>query len=295
MSASPPPWRPLVILGAGRSGTNMLRDILCSLPGYATWPCDEINYIWRHGSRSWPDDVLPAERATPAFQRFLARRFHAQWKRSGAEQIVEKTCANTLRVPYVDRALEGRARYLHIVRDGRDVVASAERRWTAPLDLRYILQKARYVPLGDVPYYALRYLGARLHRLRSSEKRLGSWGPRYPGMPEDLATRPLGEVIAQQWAACVGSARDALHELAPDRHLTLRYEDFTAQPAVELARVGAFLGESWSEEQRTAVTAEVRQSSVGGWRTKLDAELAETISQQHAALLDWVAQPGAPA
>lgn len=287
MSASTPPWQPLVILGAGRSGTNMLRDILTSLPGYATWPCDEINYIWRHGSRDWPDDALPAERADERYQRFLAKRFHAQWKRSGATNIVEKTCANALRVPYVDRALQGRARFLHIVRDGRDVAASAEKRWTASLDLGYILKKARYVPLGDVPYYALRYLGARLHRLRSSEKRLGSWGPRYPGMPKDLQQMPLGAVIAKQWAACVASTRDALAELPEARSLTLRYEDFTAQPAQELARIGDFLGEAWTAEQLEQVTASVRASSVGGWHKKLDPELAARISEEHAALLTW--------
>ena len=31
-------------------GHNMLRDVLTKLPGVATWPCDEINYIWRHGT-----------------------------------------------------------------------------------------------------------------------------------------------------------------------------------------------------------------------------------------------------
>ena len=39
--------------------------------------------------------------------------------------MVEKTCANTLRLPFVDKVLP-EARYLHIVRDGVDVVASAE-------------------------------------------------------------------------------------------------------------------------------------------------------------------------
>ena len=42
--------QPVVIIGAARSGTNMLRDVLVKLPGVGTWPCDEINYIWRHGN-----------------------------------------------------------------------------------------------------------------------------------------------------------------------------------------------------------------------------------------------------
>ena len=56
----------LVIIGAPRSGTNMLRDVLTSFDGIGTWPCDEINYIWRHGNVRYPSDEIPADRATPA-------------------------------------------------------------------------------------------------------------------------------------------------------------------------------------------------------------------------------------
>ena len=41
--ASPMNRAPVVIIGAPRSGTNMLRDVLVGVGGYATWPCDEIN------------------------------------------------------------------------------------------------------------------------------------------------------------------------------------------------------------------------------------------------------------
>jgi len=34
----------IIIVGAPRSGTNMLRDVLTSFDGVCTWPCDEINY-----------------------------------------------------------------------------------------------------------------------------------------------------------------------------------------------------------------------------------------------------------
>ena len=55
----------VVIIGAPRSGTNMLRDILSTFEGVATWPCDEINYIWRHGNMSYPSDEIPRELANP--------------------------------------------------------------------------------------------------------------------------------------------------------------------------------------------------------------------------------------
>ena len=48
--------KPIIIIGAPRSGTNMLRDVLCNLDGVGSWPCDEINYIWRHGNVKNPSD-----------------------------------------------------------------------------------------------------------------------------------------------------------------------------------------------------------------------------------------------
>ena len=44
------PFKPLIIIGAGRSGTNALRDALTTFSKISSWPCDEINPIWRHGN-----------------------------------------------------------------------------------------------------------------------------------------------------------------------------------------------------------------------------------------------------
>ena len=65
----------LIIIGAPRSGTNMLRDVLVRFPGVATWPCDEINYIWRHGNLRYPSDEFPAERADARVQRYIRAQF----------------------------------------------------------------------------------------------------------------------------------------------------------------------------------------------------------------------------
>ena len=68
-------YQPAVIIGAPRSGTNMLRDVLTSLEGIATWPCDEINYIWRHGNVRFPSDEIPADRATPVIKSYIQQSF----------------------------------------------------------------------------------------------------------------------------------------------------------------------------------------------------------------------------
>ncbi|MGB0953139.1 MAG: sulfotransferase family protein [Planctomycetota bacterium] len=280
------PYRPVVILGAGRSGTNMLRDVLCSLPGFGTWPCDEINYLWRHGNKRIEHDEFGPEHARPEIQRFLDRAFQACAKREACTTVVEKTCANTLRAGFVATALPEHARFLHIVRDGEDVVASAGKRWTATLDIPYLMKKARFVPKTDLPYYALRYFGARLHRLFDKEGKVSFWGPRYVGMEEDLLNRNLAEVCALQWKRCVEKCMADLDQYAADRTLHLRYEDFVAAPAQELARIGHFLQEDWSEEDCQAAVRKVSGGSVGKGARDLNAEQRDAIDAIVAPLMD---------
>lgn len=113
-------YQPVVIIGAPRSGTNILRDVLSSHPDATTWPCDEINYMWRHGNRGHPSDELPADSASERVRTFVQRRFE-RVARTGGAYVVEKTCANSLRIPFIDAILPN-ARYAFIVRDGRDAV-----------------------------------------------------------------------------------------------------------------------------------------------------------------------------
>lgn len=252
---------PVVIVGAARSGTNMLRDVLTALPGFVTWPCDEIPYVWRHGNRAHPDDEFTREMARPAVRAFIRREFDHLGRRSGA-RVVEKTCANALRVRFVDEVLPD-ARFLVIVRHGMDAAASAMLRWRSGFDLRYSLAKARWVPAGDVPYYAGRYLLNRLRRLSAGDRRLAAWGPVFAGMrglPRDL---PLAELSARQWRRCVERTDQDLAAIDPRRVYVVRYEDFVAAPAAELARILAFLGAEADARAVAAACAGVRGGSVG--------------------------------
>lgn len=238
------PFTPLVIIGAGRSGTNVLRDVLTGLPGFASWKCDEINPIWRHGNINWPDDELPVEAARPEVKHFIRQQFLKVWRQNGQpEFVVEKTCANALRVGFVAAVLP-EARFVHIIRHGADVAASAEKRWRGELEmpgLPYFWAKIRYAPKGDLPRYGLSFVKNRL-ALRGRMRRFSSWGPRFKGMDE-LAGTDLPRLTAMQWAASVVRADAAFANMAKDRVIELRYEDFIAAPEAELSRILAFLGQ----------------------------------------------------
>lgn len=279
----PLPFIPLVIIGAGRSGTNALRDALVKLDGMATWPCDEINPIWRHGNIDHPDDALPISAATAPVRMFIRKAFLRIWRNTGCPSVVvEKTCANSLRVPFVAAVLP-EARFIHIVRDGVDVLSSARKRWRGELELpglHYYLAKARYAPVTDLPRYAIRAIRNRLAIRLGRRRHFDLWGPVFPGM-EKMQEAPLDLRIAKQWVACVTAADAALSHLPADRVLTLRYEDFTADPVAQLDRIAQWLGHQLSRSQLNAAAASVRQNSVGKGRSgTLDPETSAVLADR---------------
>lgn len=269
-------YQPVIIIGAARSGTNMLRDVLTTLPGFGTWPCDEINYIWRFGNARHPSDELTPDHARPQVRRYIRRRFSALALRRGLRFVVEKTCANSLRVPFVDAVFPD-AKYVFLVRDGRDVVASACKCWRAPLRPMYLLRKARFVPWRDVPYYGFRYACNRLYRLVSRERRVATWGPRFDGLADFAREHSLEETCAEQWKRSVDAAARALAALDDGRVYSVRYEDFVTHPAEHLLRICRFLGCPQDDEVIRAAVRFVSPRSVGNWRRELDPSVAARI------------------
>jgi len=277
MSDSPFNFQPVIIIGAARSGTNMLRDMLTQLPGVTTWPCDEINYVWRHRNVTVSHDQFSPDHARPVVRRYIRRAFEKRARRDKCQFLVEKTCANSMRVGFVD-AIIPEAKYVFLVRDGRDVVASAIKRWTAPMDIRYIAKKARFVPPADMIYHAGRYATHRVCRLFSAQRRLSTWGPRFVGMREMLATRSLEEVCAAQWARSVESSLNAFERIHVKRVVRLKYEALTERPEVLFAKLLQFLGIDASVEQLRMATRRATPKSIGNWQTILSTDAIERIA-----------------
>ncbi len=276
----------VIIVGAPRSGTNMLRDVLTSFDGISTWPCDEINYIWRHGNVRYPSDEIPAECATPVVQNYIQQRFNDIREKYSADVVVEKTCANSLRVPFVDAVVPS-AKYIFIYRDGIDATGSAKERWTAKLDIPYILEKVRFVPKADLPYYGLRYFWARVYRFISREKRLAFWGPALDNMQNILQNHTLNEVCALQWQRCVDNAEKAFSEMPADKVVRVRYEDFVRQPELELTRILKFMGKEVEPDTIAKAVEGVSPRSLGKGRhalgeqevANLEALVGETLKR----------------
>jgi hypothetical protein len=258
---------PIFIVGAARSGTKFLRGLLEGNASCRSVPYD-VNYVWRYGNERHPDDVLGPELATPKVVRYIRRTLPHLAGMNGApgQVMVEKTVGNALRVDFV-RAVYPEGRIVHLVRDGRDVVESAMRMWTEPPASRYLLRKLRHFPLANFRY-ALWY-AANVARGRIAGRRgVRVWGPRYPGIEQDVKQLSLAEVCATQWLESVQRAAGALAAMPGEQWMTVQYEKLTTDEA-EVRRLCEFMGLADIEDVLTRYRRTVRTDRAGSWRNAL--------------------------
>ncbi|TCT12621.1 sulfotransferase family protein [Tepidamorphus gemmatus] len=235
----------IVVLGPARSGTSLLRDLIGCHPAATAIPFD-VNHVWRLGNERHPDDALSPDLATPQVRLRIRRRLLALARRSaGAAHwpevrlVAEKTVGNALRPHFVDAVLGG-PRYVRIVRDPRQTIASTVASWKASPSLRHLVRKLRFFGPGEVGYAGW-YVANALAGMIRHRRGVKVWGARYPGIDSDIERLDLESVCARQWLAAIDSMDAFFATLPPERGLSVRYEDIVADPA-SLERVWAFAG-----------------------------------------------------
>jgi hypothetical protein len=230
---------PVFIIGAARSGTKFLRDILAASPEVIKVPYD-INYVWRRGNEHLEHDELDTSAYNHYLSATIKQDIYQQAEYVGInfpKALVEKTVSNTLRVPFV-KLIFPQARYVYLIRNGRDVVESSYRCWQQRPDLRYLLQKARTFQLRDWRY-ALKFIGGMLSAIGSGRSQR-MWGPCYKGMIDDLRTEPLEIIVARQWRRCIEASLASLAELSPEKVFVVRYEELI-QSSETIVKLTQFL------------------------------------------------------
>lgn len=267
--------RPIVVVGAARSGTTFVGELVAHHPDVAYWV--EPKYVWEYAGRASGDDVRDADDATPGVRRYIRRRFARFAAAQGKPRFAEKTPSNCFRVPFVEAVLPD-ARYVHVVRDGRDVVFSALKKWTSPPASDAVVRRLTSfeIPLRDLPRHAARAL-ARVARNPWTRREWAVWGPRYPGIQADRARMSLLEVCAQQWVHSVSALRRDLAGIPPERVITVRYEELARDPRTGLAAI--LEGVELPSEESTLDFADrhAREDRAGAWRRR-DPREVETVA-----------------
>jgi hypothetical protein len=266
------PQEYVFLIGAARSGTKFLRDILAESTHFRTVPFD-VNYVWRYGQESRPDDMIPREAANDKGRRFIGRTLDAMARHPGGSKgkgaILEKTVSNVLRVPYIHALFPG-AHFIHLIRDGRDVAESIARMWVEPLDYKYLFRKLRYFPLRNLSY-AVWFLKNQLAARTRNDNRISIWGPRYPGIEQDAIKLSILEVAAHQWVWSIKSATNGLAEVPAFQQVSIRYEDLISN-VESLEPIFDMLKLEDRSQVLDAYQKQVRRGLGGRWRNFSNTE-----------------------
>ncbi len=192
----------IFIGGCPSSGTTVLRELLGRHPRLAVGPEGGFFHqppIIERLAVQWevePGAIASILRASPSRPAFVEAMASIQMQRSGKSRYVEKTPINCRFVSQILQSFPN-GRFIHIVRDGRDVACSLRT-----------------------------YGGAKLR------------GGRMVG----VASHNRIADVAQFWA------HEVSHGLASRGHprcLEVRYERLVAEPASEISRICAFIGEEF--------------------------------------------------
>lgn len=252
---------PIIILGAPRSGTNMLRDLLSQLRGIITWDCDEINPIWKYKNYNKTDELMPSD-LTPKIKKYIINEFDSLSKNQGV--ILEKTCANTLRPSFVN-AIFPNAKFIYIYRNGFDCAISAKKKSKRFFDLSYQLKKLKYAPLISYPFLVYEKLFLR------------SWGPIYNGMNDDYKSLTDLQIVAKQWMKCNEKCIKFVSKLDSHQIFYINYDQFVQNPKYNFSKILDFIN---IESKRLSEVKfnHVHKSSIGKGYKGLDNVEIDEIS-----------------
>jgi len=271
--------RPVIIISVFRSGSNLVKDIISSIPGYCTWPAENINFIWRHGNVLSAHDELGANDANESAKKFIHKEFDKMLTRYGCKNAVDKSEVNALRIGYVNQIFPN-ARYVFVMRDGRDAIASMLTRRHQALSLFFLLKKVRYVPLVDIPIVTIKYFLNLFYRFFLVKSKVYKLGPVFKGMNDLLRNHSEEEVVALQWAKCIEKAYDEISLVDSDRVYILKYENLVNNVATEVANLVNFIEDEISEKELIGIFNNINNSRIGRETSSNDVKDLKGITNQ---------------
>ena len=257
-------YQPVIIIGAPRSGTNMLRDLILKFDTTVSWPCDEINYIWRHGNVAHLSDEFCSNMAREEVIAFIQNEFRKIVKSSNRNLVIEKTCANSLRIEFINKIFPN-AKFIFIVRNGFDAAYSANIKWNSKYDLAYLYKKLRFVPKKDYPFYLMKLFRGLVspNSNQFSFHRRALRGPVTVELLNLVGSCTALELCAYQWKHCVEASLKALGSMEANRFIQVKYEDLVNDAIVECERILDFLQLKASKNNIGSAVEFVRPNSVG--------------------------------
>lgn len=256
----------IFIVGSPRSGTKLLRDTINTNSSVDTslYPSETP---WKPVLKKQNHDELNEEQVSTNLKE-RARKFFDE-KTHGENLYVEKNVRNSLRIPFL-REIFPEARFIHIIRDPRDTIASIRKRWKIPIDLEYHLKNTLLkLTISEIIQLSWRLGSDLLSGILQGKLRSDSWGPRFKGIEKYLEDSPLIKVCSRQWSTCVESVLSSASKLSKDRYMECQYENLIRNPQHEIDRLASFLEIPSTSPMKSYADTHYMNSNIGNWKSRL--------------------------
>ena len=221
---------PIFIIGCSRSGTTVTFETIRKAQELISFPY-EIPQFWHSlvGPRDndWASDEVTADNASPEHREKAFAYFYA---RLGKGQVLDKTCINIFRIPYLF-SLFPDAKFVFIQRDGRNNISSLIDGWEH--NNHFSLKPF----LGHIPA-----------DIQIENGKFNDWSFFLPPDWRSYNTSPLEEVCAHQWLTANQSALTAIDIIPKSQWIQIRYEDLFNDPVEMFKNTFEFLGLNFSGE-----------------------------------------------
>lgn len=276
--------RPLIVVGAGRSGTTLIREALSQHKDVASFEF-EMNALWKYGNEHVDHDMLNVKQHySKAISDYIDNVFVQKSIECNRPRILDKTVANVMRLAYVQEVLPA-AKILHVIRDGRSVSASAMARWSGGYPPSYFVKKLKTVPFGSLPrviFNVIKFKYLALVRLTAHRQ---TWGSRWPEIDRDVNKLPLAAICAKQWVLQVEAALAQKAMLKPNTYMEVRYEELVSNPQKVFNEVRCFFQLDYDANFDRWVKSNVDDRRTEKWHKNLDGKQLDLVLEQSSNLL----------
>ncbi len=283
------------IVGSPRSGTTIFGELLDKHPHVSQWY--EPYFVWDRFFRMAPHDERTAEDATARVKGQILRDFDRYRKNKECLVLIDKSPRNSLKIPFILKIFP-RARFVHLLRDGRDVTLSIHKEWQRRRSIvQDPNQKGRfnYFKALDVLKKFLARQTFRQDKLRAlwfethghffnRTRQLNrlrwqgeiGWGPRFKNWQKVYTQTSLLQFNAHQWSACVKCIRRDWDLIQQQNRLTIRYEDLITNPEIKINEILDFIGVTSSKEF-IASLPELKAGNYNKWKSEFTTSQLKEI------------------
>jgi len=293
------------IVGSPRSGTTIFGELLDKHSQLSQWY--EPYFVWDRFFRTSPHDERTAADATPRVKRQIFRDFARYRKNKKCLILIDKSPRNSLKIPFILKIFP-RARFVHLLRDGRDVTLSIHKEWQRRRLIvndpdqqgrfnyfkawrvlkkfltRQTFMRDKLMALWFETHGHIINKTGQLNRLRWHGE-IG-WGPRFRNWQEVYSQNSLLQFNAHQWRACVEIIQRDWHLIQPENRFTIRYEELITNPKTKINEILNFIRVKSSKDFMASLP-ELKADNYNKWKGEFTkSQLTEIYSILTPQLLE---------